>query len=520
MIILDTQNSTKTALTSDERADFRILVVDDQVTQRLKLKAAVEALGFTSDEADNGPRALQMMKNTRYALVLLDILMPEMDGFEVMSFMKLDRQLRDIPVIVISALEGEMSSVVKAIELGAEDFLPKQFDRVLLAARLDSALESERAMAREREQRVQVEKLTQAAAILENQIVNPDALQLHEIASGGDDIGKLARVFVQMTRRIHAREAQLHKQIQMIRTSSLLLGIGVVGGSFIALASEAVQQQPHPLGVVLWVNLFCACICLPIAAFRQAIRTPSAEMFKSILLLGVFTLLLEVPVFWAAQTLPASIIVMIMAMESLLIVILIITIRAEQRSLSRSISVLFGIVAIVVAVSGARTVFSIEQLTAAAVLSIAPLAIALRTLCWDRQTNQSTDTFAMIGSSALVGAVLIAPVTIYLDDLASLVPASEGNLFILVIALLTVVTAATTAMRITLTRFSGPLFAAKAGLAAMVGGLVWSYLLQGDLLPAWGWFTCTLLLLGGIQGARRRNKQTQPAVRNVDIELA
>ena len=516
MIILDTQNSMNAALTSDGRAEFRILVVDDQATQRLKLKAAVEALGFASDEAENGLRALQMMKNTRYSLVLLDIIMPDMDGFEVMSFMKRDRQLRDIPVIVISALEGEMSSVVKAIELGAEDFLPKQFDQVLLAARLDSALESERAMAREREQLIEVEKLTQAAAILESQIVNPKILQLHETASRSDDIGKLARVFVQMTHRIHGREAQLYKQIQMIRTGSLLLGIGVVGGSCIALAKVAVQQQPHPLGIVLWVNLFCACICLPIAAYRQSIRTPSASILVSILLLGVFTLLLEVPLFWAAQTLSASIIVMIMALESLLIIFLVVVTRAEHRLLPRLAGVLIGLAAIVVAVAGAGALFSIEQVTAAAVLSIAPLAVAVRTFYWDSPPHQPTDTFALVGTSALAGAVLIAPLAVYLDDLASLAPTSSGDLFILVIALLTVVTAATTAMRITLIRFSDSLFAAQASLATMVAGLIWSYLLHGDLLPVWGWLTCGLLLLGGILSISRGKKKTQAVV---DIEL-
>lgn len=483
------------------------------------MKAAVEALGFTSDQAENGPRALQMMKSTRYALVLLDILMPEMDGFEVMSFMQRDRQLRDIPVIVISALEGEMPSVVKAIEMGAEDFLPKRFDRVLLAARLDSALESKRAKDRELEQRRHVEKLTQAAAILENQIVNPDVLQLNETTERTDDIGKLARVFVQMTRRIHGRENQLNKQIQMIRTGSLLLGIGVVGGSCFALATEAIQQQPNPLGIVLWVNLFCACICLPIAAFRQPIRKPTGLTLISILLLGVFTLLLEVPVFWAAQTLSASIIVMFMAIESMLIGILILATRAQSWSLSRFNSMLFGTAGIVVAFAGAKTAFSTDQIIAVAVLSIAPLAVAVRTLYWHKSTHQPMDTFALVGSTTMASALLIAPAAVYLGDLASLMPSSDSDLFILVVALLTVVTAATMAMRITLTRFSGPQLAIQAALATMVAGLVWSYLLHGELLPFWGWVTCVLLLIGGIQSTTSWHEQSVPAVHTIDVEL-
>ena len=521
MINLDDESTVTTSLRRDRQADFRILVVDDQATQRFKLKAAVEQLGFISDEAENGARALQMMKNTGYALVLLDILMPDMDGFEVMSFMKRDRQLRDTPVIVISALEGEMESVVHAIEMGAEDFLPKQFDKVLLAARLDSALEIRRARDREHEQQIHVEKLTQAAAIVEKQIVNPDVLQLQETSARSDDIGKLSRVFVQMTRRIHSREAQLYKQIRMARTGSLLVGIGLVGGSCVALAKEAVQQQPHPLGIVLWVNLFCACICLPIAAHRQSIRTPSASMLRSILLLGVFTLLIEVPILWAAQTLPAAIIVLIMALESLLVIVLLLATRAEHASLSRIARVLLGVAAIVITIIGARSAFSTEQMTVATVLLVAPLAVAIRTIYWHKSTHQPNDTFLLVGSSALAAALLIAPLAVSRGDLVSLIPGPDNSdRLILVIALLTVVTAGTMAMRITLTRLSGPLWSARASLAIMMAGLIWSFVLHRDWLPGWGWLSCALLILGGFEISNRLSKQTLPAVRSADIELS
>ena len=521
MINLDYDSTVDATRKPNRHADFRILVVDDQATQRFKLKAAVEQLGFISDEARNGPHALQMMKSTNYALVLLDILMPDMDGFEVMLFMKRDHRLRDIPVIVISALESEMRSVVHAIEMGAEDFLPKQFNQVLLAARLDSALESRRAREREREQQIHVERLTQAAAIVESQIVNPDVLQLRETSARGDDIGKLSRVFVQMTRRIHAREAQLYKQIGMARTASLLVGIGLVGGSCVALAKEAVQQQPHPLGIVLWVNLFCACICLPIAAHRQSISKPSAAMLQSILTLGIFTLLVEVPILWAAQILPAAIIVLIMALESLLVIMLLLATRAEHASLSRIARVLWGVAAIVIAIVGARSAFSTEQMAAAAVLMIAPLAVVMRTFYWQRCTHQPEDTFLLVGSSTLAAALLIAPLAVYSGDLISLLPGPDNSeRLILVIALLTVVTASTTAMRITLDRLSGPLLSARASLAIMMAGLIWSFVLHRDLLPDWGWLSCALFMLGGFDISHRLSKRTLPAVRSADIELS
>jgi len=120
-----------------------ILVVDDLSTNRLKMSLAAKHLGHTVDTAVNGIDALEKMRAFGFDLVLLDLLMPEMDGYEVLSFMKKDSELQAIPVIVISAVE-EMESVIKAIELGAEDYLPKAFDPVLLRARVSACLEKKR----------------------------------------------------------------------------------------------------------------------------------------------------------------------------------------------------------------------------------------------------------------------------------------------------------------------------------------------------------------------------------------
>jgi class 3 adenylate cyclase len=120
-----------------------ILVVDDHKTNRLKISLAVKKLGYTAEAAENGRQALEMLRAKPFDLVLLDIIMPELDGYQVLERMKADRELRNIPVIVISA-EQELDNVVKGIELGAEDYLPKSFDPVLLKARIGSSLEKKR----------------------------------------------------------------------------------------------------------------------------------------------------------------------------------------------------------------------------------------------------------------------------------------------------------------------------------------------------------------------------------------
>ena len=93
--------------------------------------------------AENGQKALEMMVSRPFDLVLLDIMMPVMNGYETLEQIKADTALRDIPVIMISALD-ELDSVVRCIKLGAEDYLPKPFNQVLLHARVGACLEKKK----------------------------------------------------------------------------------------------------------------------------------------------------------------------------------------------------------------------------------------------------------------------------------------------------------------------------------------------------------------------------------------
>jgi len=120
-----------------------VLVVDDIETNRHMLCSLLEADGHKASVAENGRLALELIKAKPYDLVLLDVMMPEMNGYQVLEHLKSDSSLRDIPVIVLSALD-EIGSVVRCIELGAEDYLPKPFDPVLLRARIGACLEKKR----------------------------------------------------------------------------------------------------------------------------------------------------------------------------------------------------------------------------------------------------------------------------------------------------------------------------------------------------------------------------------------
>jgi signal transduction histidine kinase len=120
-----------------------VLVVDDNRVNRLKLSLGLEQQGHTVGLAEDGAQALDALRGEAFDVVLLDIVMPGMDGYQVLERVKADPELRDIPVIVISALD-EMDSVVRSIEMGAEDYLSKPFDPVLLRARLNSCLQKKR----------------------------------------------------------------------------------------------------------------------------------------------------------------------------------------------------------------------------------------------------------------------------------------------------------------------------------------------------------------------------------------
>lgn len=118
----------------------RILIVDDEPFNVDYLEQELEDLNYQTLTAVNGKDALEKITNEKPDLVLLDIMMPIMDGFSVLEKVKADSEIRNIPIIVISA-NNDLQNIVKGIELGAEDYLPKPFEPKLLKARIQSCLE-------------------------------------------------------------------------------------------------------------------------------------------------------------------------------------------------------------------------------------------------------------------------------------------------------------------------------------------------------------------------------------------
>lgn len=127
-----------------------LLVVDDNKVNRLLLGRGLEQQGHSVAFAENGLQALELLRTQSFDLLLLDVLMPEMDGYQVLEQLTSEQSWKDIPVIMTSALD-EMDSVVKCIEMGAEDYLHKPINPILLRARVNASLEKKRLRDQQRE---------------------------------------------------------------------------------------------------------------------------------------------------------------------------------------------------------------------------------------------------------------------------------------------------------------------------------------------------------------------------------
>jgi class 3 adenylate cyclase len=160
-----------------------ILVVDDNEGNRELLTRRLVRDGHRVVTASHGKAALETLAQEQVDVVLLDVMMPEMNGYEVLQHLKADPALRDVPVLMISSLD-EIDSVVRCIELGAEDYLPKPFNPVLLRARIGACLEKLRLRAQEKRHAAELAEWNQK---LEERV----AQQVAEL----ERVGRLKRFF-------------------------------------------------------------------------------------------------------------------------------------------------------------------------------------------------------------------------------------------------------------------------------------------------------------------------------------
>jgi two-component system, cell cycle response regulator len=204
-------------VTSGATRPGHILVVDDNPVNRMLLTRALESQGYAVGTANDGEQALDMLRSGDGAtvdIVLLDILMPEMDGYETLRAIKQDDRIQHIPIIMITAVD-EMDSVIRCIEMGATDYLPKPFNNALLQARISASLSSKRLRDLEIEYLIQFGHVIDAAGQVEAGTF--DLSSIESVARRDDAIGRLARVFGQMAHEVRSREERLKQQVRELR---------------------------------------------------------------------------------------------------------------------------------------------------------------------------------------------------------------------------------------------------------------------------------------------------------------
>jgi len=158
----------------------KILVVDDNEMNRDMLSRHLKRQGHSVNEAESGAEALQIIQREDYDIIILDLMMPGMNGYQVLERIKQDQKLSRIPVIMISALD-EMESLIRCIEMGAEDYLPKTLDPILLKARINASLEKKRLQEKEKgyinaileSQRYLANELNEAAEYVRSLLPDP-----------------------------------------------------------------------------------------------------------------------------------------------------------------------------------------------------------------------------------------------------------------------------------------------------------------------------------------------------------
>jgi len=207
-----------------------ILVVDDLENNRAILQDFLNTFGYNSIMATNGMEALRRIDEDRPDMVLLDIMMPEMDGLEVLEHLRTSGKLVDLPVVVISALD-EQGSVIKCIRMGAQDYLTKPFDPDLLKARVEASLEKKEYRDRERKLKEDLkaskEDLKASYMALKETEAHRDALShmiVHDLSNPLTGINGFAYVMLHKLKSDSMGKEDLLKCLKSIQTSSEDMG--------------------------------------------------------------------------------------------------------------------------------------------------------------------------------------------------------------------------------------------------------------------------------------------------------
>jgi CheY-like chemotaxis protein len=459
-----------------------VLIVDDHEPNRMKLSMAVRNLGHETEQAVDGKSALDRMRAGGIDLVLLDIVMPELDGFGVLEAIQADSALKEIPVLVISSLE-ETEEVVRAIQLGAADFLTKPFDPVLLRARVNTCLEKKRLRDRELDYLADVERLSVAARILEKKDFDPTKLGLESVARRPEPLGDLARVFLGMADQIYRREMFYRRQIRLLQGSIMLILLGACFGVAPALSRFLMLDGLNPIGLTAWVIVFSACIslvgCLATGVWPRFNR----KNLPYLITLSIFgTVLPEVALFWVAEHVPAMVLSIVVTLEAMIVFIIAAMLGLETPNIRRFFGLCLGLGCVLFLILPTANVDGQAHILWILAALIVPLCYASEDLLI-AAPRPDAPPLAVVFAISAIGVVFAVPVALMSDNF---IPA--GQLDQVAFSALASISAASvlgTCLLIQTVRTNGAVFASQGAYTIALAGIIWSILLLDERLSVW-----------------------------------
>jgi DNA-binding response OmpR family regulator/drug/metabolite transporter (DMT)-like permease len=481
----------------------RVLVVDDSTSIRMKLTMAVRNLQHQAEAVEDGAKALERMQSGNIDMVLLDIMMPEMDGFEVLARMKADPNLRHIPTIVVSALD-EMDDIARAIELGAIDFLPKTFNAVLLAARINACLDKNEQREQELETLEQLRRLTNAAEKLDSDELNPMELEIQDIAMRPDELGKLSLVLLNKSITVYNRRQAQTQQIKTLMGVLLLLLVGACFGLRPALAKLYLADAANPMGVGLYPM---ALTTFFLSGYVVAKRIPWPCMTLRTIwfcaVCGLFAPLIpHVLIIWVAGEVPSILIAILMSFEAFIVFFVAAVIGMEQMNVRRFFGLSMGVAGVL-----ALLYPQLDTGTGGAglhwlVLATGiPLCFAFRSVLLAKIGSLDVDPIAAVAIAyGIATGVLFLVVLSFGEFIPVVLPFREFEWAVIVFA---GAEALGMVAFVTALRQAGPVFASQKAYTVAVAGIAWSVLLVQESVTSASAAALVLILFGFYFVARK-----------------
>ena len=474
----------------------RILVVDDSTMSRRKMALALRNNGHDRVvEVESGEAALAFLKENDADLILLDILMPGIDGFGVLEVLRADKRLSAIPVLVISGMDGDMESVARAIELGATDFLPKEFNAVLFRARVEACIEKKRLRDGELDYLAQVDRISEAARLMEEQAFNPAKLGLSSVAVRDDSIGRLARVFLEMAQLVYERERALRRSVRTAKGLVLMLLAGIVGGLTVPISALLFSRIPMATGLSFWGDLLPGIICLGGAALFGRIGTLSRNTFLFLFAWAILNVVPGVILFEAAGRVSGITLSIILAFQGLSVFVIASLLRMEEATWRRCLGLVIGLSGSVVLIAARETAGGINPwVWVLFAISIPILWAVTDVLIAAKEPTSTMGPVAALGVMYLLSALLTLPIAMAQGQLFMLSLAlGDGFWLILLNAL---VDTANYVFYLLLIAVAGAVFASQTAYVTTLAGIFWSIGLLGEQMTSVTWFALALIFLG------------------------